>query len=783
MNDLWRALDAGDAQGVERAVSAGADLNARASNTGETVLHYAARNYRAGPEAVRWLLDHGFAPDVEADGGHTPLNCAAVSGNVEIVRVLLAAGARADHATRGGWTPMQSALSQGHVNVIPLLAAACRWDERHPGDLGPDLVVAASSYNDASLAYVKAMLDRGVSPDARDGSGRPAVRAACSGSPKSLALLLERGAKPDAADARGDTPLYCAARDGARDLVELLLKHGAAPDKLTGDGQSPLTAALSRGHERIALCLLGAGAKPFAGRTDGKNALELAIAGGHVKAVTRITGESPARVPGQLPEVVLAELIAAARADDVARFERTLELHTDLPQPLLRDAFAQAVLAMRTDPVRALKALLARGFDPNGTLASGLSPLLAAVMSGYLRPPLFRALLDAGATAEARGPRGGVLEILAGADDGYGDGDRPYGYAEGTVDALADVASRAIERGAAVNGSGRAGDDTPLLLAIWNRNARFVRILLDAGADVNGAGRSGFTPLMAAASKGSDALVELLLARGANAAATDREGRTATALALAGGHRPIVERLRADAGTPITQDAVVAAAMAPDPQMLFALLDGGAPVDAVAGDGSTPLAIAARERKHALAHALLDRGANPHVRNRNGWTPLLLTCMYGDRALVERMLTGPCTELDYRETWTPLMAAAMGLQLEIVELLLARGADARWLTPYKSSVLTAACSSSYERTTYTDIVVRLLAAGANPKHADSYGKSVLFFAISKALDASDPLAHRPAIQALIEAGADPAPLAAVVRAKAKPAFVAWFEDLLRLRGR
>ena len=67
------------------------------------------------------------------------------------------------------------------------------------------------------------------------------------------------------------------------------------------------------------------------------------------------------------------------------------------------------------------------------------------------------------------------------------------------------------------------------------------------GADPNLTGRSGLTPLIAAAFKGNDRIVETLLAHGADPKVRDTTGKTAIVYAASRGFDDIVRRLL-DAG-------------------------------------------------------------------------------------------------------------------------------------------------------------------------------------------------------------------------------------------
>jgi cytohesin len=68
-------------------------------------------------------------------------------------------------------------------------------------------------------------------------------------------------------------------------------------------------------------------------------------------------------------------------------------------------------------------------------------------------------------------------------------------------------------------------------------------LLLAKGADVNGAGRLGDTPLHGAAKRGHKQLVELLVAKGANVDAVEIAGETPLVQAIQERHEDVVAAL------------------------------------------------------------------------------------------------------------------------------------------------------------------------------------------------------------------------------------------------
>lgn len=174
-------------------------------------------------DAVRRLLDLGFAVDSPDAQGCTALLRAAGGGHRATVDLLIGHGADPQHAANTGATPLSAAVSMRQADIVnDLLAAGAQIEHRLPG--GVTVLMLASAL----------------------------------GLPDIAARLLTAGANVHASDAQGLTPLHCAALFGfiARDkprlvaLFDTLLLAGAEPEQIAAGAVTPL------------LLLLGARAEP-----------------------------------------------------------------------------------------------------------------------------------------------------------------------------------------------------------------------------------------------------------------------------------------------------------------------------------------------------------------------------------------------------------------------------------------------------------------------------------------------------------------------------------------
>lgn len=198
-------------------------------------------------------------------------------------------------------------------------------------------------------------------------------------------------------------------------------------------------------------------------------------------------------------------------------------------------------------------------------------------------------------------------------------------------------------------------DKSPVWYAAMNGKADTMKLLLAAGADVDG-GSSQSTALYEASRIGSLGTVKLLLTAGADIEARSRswEGYTPLQIAADKGHLEVVK----------------------------SLLAAGADVHATAGalSGVTALQIAADSGHLEIVERLLASGADVDAlgNTQYGYTALQVASLRGHLEVVERLLVAgadvnaPRAE-DYG--YTALQGAAEGGWLEIVERIIAEGAD------------------------------------------------------------------------------------------------------------
>ncbi len=263
------------------------------------------------------------------------------------------------------------------------------------------------------------------------------------------------------------------------------------------------------------------------------------------------------------------------------------------------------------------------------TRVGDYTPLHVASKEGH--GAIVQALLDAGGNAKAvTTSKTTALHLAAGA---------------GSVDAVAAL----LDHGADVNAGEGAWGQTPLIFAAANNRVDAIRLLIKRGAKVDHATRtldlSTQDAVDRAAERRRDAVLEgfrKLVPESERAAWRPAPGQVQAAMraarevqeSSAGADRSAGETdyqqtpgeavagYSASVGTQGGLTALLHAARQGHRDAVFALIDGGADINKVSGDHTSPLLIATMNGHFDLALQLLKRGADPNIASDNGAVPL-----------------------------------------------------------------------------------------------------------------------------------------------------------------
>lgn len=211
-----------------------------------------------------------------------------------------------------------------------------------------------------------------------------------------------------------------------------------------------------------------------------------------------------------------------------------------------------------------------------------------------------------------------------------------------------------------------ASREDRLLKAVRKLDDEQVReILAEGPVDVNVKNSRGRTSLHIAADKGAYEIVKLLIDAGANVNILDKYGYTPLSDALS--YADIVKALL-DAGADINLGRNerfpllhLATGMAYD-QTIPLLVNAGADINDKDILGNTPLIIAVNKLRFSTVHLLLSLGADPTMKGQLGYTPLMWAVSGVDKDMVKILVeTGQGINIKNDEGLTALeMAYSLG---------------------------------------------------------------------------------------------------------------------------
>jgi len=450
---------------------------------------------------------------------------------------------------------------------------------------------------------------------------------------------------------------------------------------------------------------------------------------------------STRRVLGCCAVVLLSIVNAAAASSELA--DAAMRRNTDAVRSLLQrkadvdapqiDGTTALHWAVRWDDLETAEMLIRAGANVSAANRAGATPMQLAALNGNA------AMVD--------------QLIKAGADPNmpqtpYGDTPLMLASRTGRTDAITVL----LDHGAQVNTKETWGGTTALMWAVSERHSAAVKLLIDHGADVNA--RSNFVP---------------------EANGRGFEGRTPVAPQA----RQAAEEFASGWLTPL-----MFAAREGDAESARFLVAAGADVNAIAGDGKDALGLAIFNGNYELASFLVDNKSRVNQADTQGFTPLfwavdrrnmetapnfpwrvtadplplikkLLDAGADPNALINNTPRARMRAGSPRIVFaTALMRAAFSGDLELVRLLLAKGADPAVVSRDNETVLEAAAAlgfiqgyskgrSAAER---LDVIKLLVDLGADVNAADDYGITPLMAAAN--------IGEVAIIQFLVDRGAD-----------------------------
>lgn len=524
-------------------------------------------------------LDAATLADIDAkdEFGQSHLTIAARDGDTVRAKALILAGADLNGAPErdSDATPLFWAANNGYTEIaVALIKAGADVNATDPWDANPLNNAAQQGH----LEIVQALIAASADVEPLNASYKPLRSAVQGGYIEIVHALLAAGAEVNIPDHAGWTPLIIAASRGHIEIVNALLFAGAEVNAVNEYEWTALHAAAMDGHTEVVNALIAAGAEvDTSGNLEDNTPLLAAAAGGH-------------------PEIMAALMVAGADTKAVnVRGETALHLAA-MARPSYspgdEDYISTVVLPRLAERVTAL---VQAGVDADAKDDEGRTPLHRAAEMG--NAATVQALIDAGAVVNAK------------------DGQNVSPLAYAVYESSAEVVKALVAAGATVQ-----SDESPLLTqAAYDGNAEIVAALIAAGAEVNVVGNVlQVGPLYMAAWEGHTEVVLVLLAAGAEIEPLSPLADTAMHRASQSGHVELIhtlitaEVIDANFATDHGYTLLHAATdhHSDNTEMVQALLDWGAEVDARDLSGRTPLHMTAYQSDSAETRLLISAGAD-----------------------------------------------------------------------------------------------------------------------------------------------------------------------------
>ena len=464
-----------------------------------------------------------------------------------------------------------------------------------------------------------------------------------------------------------------------------------------------------------------------------------------VSSFPRRRESSPLRSAGLLAAALLSALVAANVAAQDGNEQQMLQLasegeteaaleligrSTDVTQSQ-PDGTTALHWAIYYDDVALVERLIERGADVKARNSYGATPLSQAAIIG--NTAVIEALLDAGAEADERGaddqtalmiiartPNVSAAKALVDAGADVNNTEKWRGQTAlmwAAAQQQPDMVKFLIEQGADLDAQSLPnnwerqvtaeprmkilppGGMTPLLYATREGCTECVRLLIEAGAQLNKADPEGVTPLVMAGLNARWDSMKLLLEAGANPDKWDIYGRNPLYMVVDYStlpHGGRADRLSPDLATPLEiAELIIAKGGNVNLQLKlfppYRALGPDRGADGLLRTGATPLFRAARGGDIPMMELLIKSGALVELPNEDGITPLIVAAGFRQSAIDTRgrfrneeqalaatrvlLDAGADPNLPENNGQTAVFGAATQGWNTVVQLLADRGAD------------------------------------------------------------------------------------------------------------
>ena len=748
---------------LQTIIKHGADVNATSKHN-KTALIIACQ--KCNEDAISALLTARADTTIADTAGDTCLH-AAVSENCtkEVIKKIINHGADVNAANKKNMTPLMNACQKGNIDGINVLLNA----GADPGITDVDghtwLHYAASG--NCSSEFLQTIIKHGADVNAANKKNMTPLMNACQkGNIDGINVLLNAGADPGITDVDGYTWLhYASFGNCSSEFLQTIIKHGADVNATSKHNKTALMIAYHNGNIDNIIVLLNAGANTDLCDDDGDTLLHYAASGDCSKEILQIVIDhgSDVNATNKKNETTLMK---ACKKGNIDAMSVLLNAGAD---PHIADDYGCTLLhhaVTNACSKEVLATIIDQGVDVNATTKNNGTALMIAYHKRNI--DIINVLLNAGANTDIS------------VDD---DGHTLLHYAA-TGDCSKEILQTIINHGADVNATSK-NSQTVLMLACKMCNEAAINVLLNARADPTIRDNDGDTCLHVAVDKGcTKEVIEEIINHGADVNATNKMNFTPLLKACCKGNKDVINALLNAGANPDISDNYdltglhYAAYLDCNKEVLQAIIDHGADVNATNKNNHTALMFACNNSNEDAINMLLNAGTDPTIgdingdtclhaavgqnctkevieeiinhgadvnaTNKNNRTALMIACHKGNIDVMNLLLNaGANFDISDDDAQTCLHYAATGdSSHEVLEIIIGHGVD---VNSTNNSNQTALMRASHKGNKH--VINVLINAGANPHISDDEGDTLLHYAAYG--DCS-----KEVLQAIIDHGAD-----------------------------
>ncbi len=527
-------------------------------------------------------------------------------------------GTRKNHEQALQW--YKKSAQQGHVKARKKLVALEKKTQNSDVGINRELALfKAVRKGDKNIVASLLLTDIDINYQDKFG-GTALMEAARLGQGDITDMLLEKGADPNLYNKDDDTALLIAVAQNNMAVVKLLLDHGADINSRDHLDCTPLIRAVLRENIPIVEYLLSKKADIFIRNRKGRMVYDVALGLRNKKLIALIEQSGGAKLAGIL---------------SLQNKKRKLKQLTSQTENIQKRGWTPVMYGVwRGDERAVAAALTTTAANLEYRDKAGMTALSLAAQGGHL--DIFYMLLAAGASLDCQkvtnhpftlsvkeGHRPLVHRLLPAMSETASCQtilEESLNYA--LLNGREDIADLLLKTGVSY---GNAGGQSPLVLMAAKADNHLVSRLVNSGIDVNAVDEYGQTALMLAARHCNLEGIKSLIRHGANLEQRDKSGQTALIHAARNGHISCTRYLsRAGANTTwATREGNTA--------LMLAAEKGHAPVVSFLSQynnldqknmvGDTALIMAARSGSYETLEILLQKGANPRIRNNKREKP------------------------------------------------------------------------------------------------------------------------------------------------------------------